>query len=226
MTDLISIDGACYHNGKPDSFGVGACVVAHNISGSDLLSCEKVDRFLYAEYISTNQRAEIMGLIAALKYIIDLTNDDTAIIVTDSEYILNAINNNWPANWSRKGWLKADGEPVKNKDLWETALKYIEAIKCELVIYHIKGHSIPIGAVTRDSHITNEDCKDILNVCIEKYDIESIARQDAIAEVQKCAVKNNYAEYQDDTLRAFIVMNMVADCVASKVVDDYKKCLF
>jgi ribonuclease HI len=58
---------------------------------------------------------------------------------TESEHIVTALSEGWPAVWRAQGWTKQDGTPVKNRDLWE------------LVAREIEPHEI------RWQHLTSED---------------------------------------------------------------------
>jgi ribonuclease HI len=64
---------------------------------------------------STNNMMEMTAAIEALRHIPPQTR---VHITTDSQYLLNGITR-WLAGWKRKGWRKADGEPVLNRTLWE-----------------------------------------------------------------------------------------------------------
>jgi ribonuclease HI len=37
----------------------------------------------------------------------------------ESEQIVHALQNGWPALWKDRGWSKVDGTLVKNRDLWQ-----------------------------------------------------------------------------------------------------------
>jgi ribonuclease HI len=65
---------------------------------------------------TTNNRMEIYAALAALAA---LTRPCTVDLYTDSRYLRDAVEERWLANWARKGWRKADGKPVLNRDLWE-----------------------------------------------------------------------------------------------------------
>jgi ribonuclease HI len=34
-------------------------------------------------------------------------------------HVLIAVSKGWPALWRERDWIKDDGTPVKNRDLWE-----------------------------------------------------------------------------------------------------------
>jgi len=44
-------------------------------------------------------------------------------VLSDSAYVVNAHRQGWLRNWQRRGWRKADGKPVENRDLWEALLE-------------------------------------------------------------------------------------------------------
>lgn len=48
-----------------------------------------------------------------------LTKSCSVIVNTKCERILNAAQNHWLAQWRKNGWVKANGKPVANKELWE-----------------------------------------------------------------------------------------------------------
>ena len=47
-----------------------------------------------------------------------LTEACDVVLITDSQYVRQGITE-WMANWVRRGWKTAAGDPVKNRDLWE-----------------------------------------------------------------------------------------------------------
>jgi ribonuclease HI len=44
----------------------------------------------------------------------------------ESEQIVKELSEGWPAGWKDRGWVKRDGTPVKNRDLWELLAREIE----------------------------------------------------------------------------------------------------
>lgn len=65
---------------------------------------------------TTNNRMEMMGVIAALEA---LRRPCQVDLYTDSQYVVNAFEKGWIRNWKKNGWKTASKEPVKNRELWE-----------------------------------------------------------------------------------------------------------
>ena len=85
---------------------------------------------------TTNNRMELMGVIAALEA---LTLPCEVDLYSDSKYIVSAFNENWIGNWQKKGWMTASRTPVKNRELWERLLR---AMQPHDVRFHwVKGHN-------------------------------------------------------------------------------------
>ncbi|KAM3503067.1 hypothetical protein MY11210_008850 [Beauveria gryllotalpidicola] len=70
----------------------------------------------------TNQRAELMAMLRALQM---CPAGATVQIVSDSQYSINCVTQ-WAASWKRKGWVTAQGEPVKNQDIIRAVLARME----------------------------------------------------------------------------------------------------
>ena len=99
----IHTDGACLGNPGPGGWGA-------------LLRWRGIERELAGgEPDTTNTRMELMAAISALEA---LKEPCDAILHTDSQYVRKGITE-WMANWVRRGWKTAGGDPVKNRDLWE-----------------------------------------------------------------------------------------------------------
>ena len=99
----VHTDGACLGNPGPGGWAA-------------LLRWREVERELSGgEPDTTNNRMELMAAIAALEA---LREPCDVILTTDSQYVRQGILD-WLANWIRRGWKTAGGDPVKNRDLWE-----------------------------------------------------------------------------------------------------------
>lgn len=120
---LVYTDGACLGNPGPGGWGV-------RILYPDGAVRELGGR----EASTTNNRMELQGALAALRAI---QPGATAIVYSDSQYVINGLTK-WLPGWKRKGWLTAAREPVKNRDLW----MQLDAENPGRVKWrHVRGHS-------------------------------------------------------------------------------------
>ncbi len=60
-----------------------------------------------------------MELRAAIEALATLKRNAEVHVYTDSLYVRDGITK-WIHAWKRNGWRRADKEPVKNADLWQT----------------------------------------------------------------------------------------------------------
>ena len=119
----VHTDGACLGNPGPGGWAA-------------LLRWGGIERELAGgEADTTNNRMELMAAIAALEA---LREPCTVILTTDSQYVRQGILD-WLANWIRRGWKTAGGDPVKNRDLWERL--HAAAILHKVDWRWVKGHS-------------------------------------------------------------------------------------
>jgi len=125
-------DGAC--SGNPGPGGWGA-----------ILTYKTASKYFSQGYKhTTNNRMELLGIIEPLEA---LTEVFEVHIVTDSQYVSNAINQGWIKNWVKNGWKTAAKKPVKNQDLWNRFISLIDEHK--ITIDWVKGHA---------GHTENEIC--------------------------------------------------------------------
>ena len=78
---------------------------------------------------------ELAALIEALRVInsqSDLGHSHVTVH-SDSQYIVNAFNNNWIEGWEKRNWRIAKKQPVLNQDLWEMLLQEIGPHRAEFV---------------------------------------------------------------------------------------------
>ncbi len=125
MADCVEAytDGACKGNPGPGGWGV-------------LLRWGDVEKEICGgEPVTTNNRMELMAVIAALEA---LKRATCIGITTDSQYVKRGVTE-WMVRWKRNGWLTADKQPVKNRDLWG---RLDEALGAHQVRWHwVKGHA-------------------------------------------------------------------------------------
>lgn len=99
----IFTDGACKKN--PGVGGWGALLV---YNGKEL-------EIFGGEAHTTNNRMELMAAIRALAV---LKKPCNVVLVTDSKYVIDGIND-WMPSWKKLGWRTSSKKPVKNVDLWQ-----------------------------------------------------------------------------------------------------------
>jgi ribonuclease HI len=87
--------------------------------------------------LTTNNRMELMGCIAALRQL-EYANKPITIH-SDSSYVVNGINKGWAKNWRKNGWIKGDKKPALNRDLWAQLLDLIEGL--DIHFEWVKGHA-------------------------------------------------------------------------------------
>lgn len=83
--------------------------------------------------LTTNNRMELMGVIAALE---SLTKKNIPLtIYTDSQYIVNSVEKKW-----LEGWIKTDFKGgKKNKDLWTRFYSLSKNFAIKFI--WVKGHA-------------------------------------------------------------------------------------
>jgi len=119
----IYTDGACLGNPGPGGWGA-------------LLRYKATERELSGgEPLTTNNRMELMGAIAALEA---LSEPCEIVLHTDSQYVRQGITE-WLRNWVRRGWKTAGGGAVKNQDLWQRLQVACE--RHQIDWRWVKGHS-------------------------------------------------------------------------------------
>ncbi|MCU0377246.1 MAG: ribonuclease HI [Bacteroidales bacterium] len=116
----IYTDGACSGNPGPGGYGVVL------ISGRHRKELSEGFR------LTTNNRME---LLAAIKGLEALKKPGTDVkLHTDSQYLVNAVNQGWLFGWEKKHFAKK-----KNPDLWIRFLNVYRRHKVTLI--WIKGHN-------------------------------------------------------------------------------------
>jgi ribonuclease HI len=64
----------------------------------------------------TNNMGELKAVLELFRAT-EHTGEDL-LVLCDSQYVINSITK-WMPGWKKKGWRKADGQPVMNRDLLE-----------------------------------------------------------------------------------------------------------
>lgn len=128
----IFTDGACLGNPGPGGYGV-------------ILKYGDAERELSGgEPDTTNNRMELTAAIVGLCALKEPCN---VMLYSDSQYLINGINNGWAESWRKNGWRKSNREPALNVDLWEKLLELLSLHNVTLI--WVKGHA---------GHPENERC--------------------------------------------------------------------
>ena len=117
-------DGACLGNPGPGGYGV---VLLHGSRRKELSGGYR---------LTTNNRMELMAAIVALRAIKQRCK---VRLHSDSQYLVKAMNENWPQTWQKNSWTRGRKERVKNPDLWQELLDLIERHDVEFI--WVRGHS-------------------------------------------------------------------------------------
>ena len=116
-------DGSC----KPFGFGAYAAYMqwgtAYNV--------------IYQAFANTTiGRMELQAVVAGLEA---LTDPSVVHLHSDSQYVVNTISAGWIWNWAKKGWAKADGNPVKHRDLMERLI--VQLLRHKVDANWVPGHA-------------------------------------------------------------------------------------
>ncbi len=131
----IYTDGGCIKN--PGGAGGYGVVMIDNETG-------EMSELSEGFKSSTNNRMEIMAVTAALKA---LPKEKSAIIYSDSQYVVNTVNRDWARN--------------ANEDLWNPL--FDELKKKKAVLRWVKGH---------DGEEYNERCDQLATEAYSKDDLK------------------------------------------------------
>lgn len=93
---------------------------------------DEIQKILYQGYINTtNNRMELLAVIAALEYFIESTEFE---IYSDSSYVVSSINNQHVFRW-----IKENDLTKLNMDLWNKIVKLLQFHKVKF--NWVKGHN-------------------------------------------------------------------------------------
>lgn len=107
---------------------------------------EFFDAFGKVEGRATNNTAELTAAIEGFN--LALKSGATNLVMhMDSEYVRKGMTQ-WVHKWIKENWIKTDGTPRENKELWLTLLdakKRWEDRGYKFAVHWVKGHSNDIG---------------------------------------------------------------------------------
>lgn len=85
----------------------------------------------------TNNKAELQAVLDLLEQTAPVAGQPLKVLC-DSQYVINALTK-WLPGWKRKGWKKADGQPVLNQDLLKALDRALAGR--EISFEWVKGHA-------------------------------------------------------------------------------------
>lgn len=138
MTYTIYTDGSCKGNGKSNNAGGYAFIILYPDENSDKLNIKL--KYSQGEKNTTNNRMELSAIISAFKHFYFYSTSPCPVeLYTDSAYFHNCYTQKWWKNWVKNGWKNSKKEPVKNKDLWEKLIPYMN--NSLITFKKVKGHN-------------------------------------------------------------------------------------
>lgn len=126
---IIYADGACRGNQYKENIGAYAYQLNYNNYQKE---------YACSESNTTNNKMELVAVIAALHALNPNAVHHKIEIYTDSQYVVRGVNE-WCRNWIARGW-----KGVKNIELWKTLLDIYHCFP-NISIQHVSGHSTNAG---------------------------------------------------------------------------------
>lgn len=128
MVIYLYTDGAAKGNPGPGGYGIVLEAGKHRKEISEGFR------------LTTNNRMELLAVIEGLKAL--KKEGMTVEVVSDSKYVVDAINKGWLRSWAQKGF-----KGKKNVDLWKQMIPLLQ--KHKVAFHWVKGHN---------DHPQNERC--------------------------------------------------------------------
>lgn len=108
---ILYTDGSALNNPGPGGYGV---VIIEGENRRELSAGFRK---------TTNNRMELLACIVGLE---SLPSPGRVFLYSDSAYVVNGISKGWAKSWKKRGWMKSDGSPALNPDLWDRLLTLCE----------------------------------------------------------------------------------------------------
>jgi len=108
---------------------------------------------------TTNNRMELIACIEGLKA---LKQKCSAVVFSDSKYLVDAMANGWALKWRANRWMKDRSHKVSNADLWAKLLELCE--QHEVEFRWVRGHNLDK---------TNERCDFLAKLAAKKPNLNA-----------------------------------------------------
>lgn len=105
-----------------------------------------IDGILQIGAGATNNVAELQAAIWAVQTA-KAANAPQLTVLADSQYVVKGVNENLPT-WKANGWLKADGQPPKSLELWQS-------LDAALLEYRAEKPAEAVNFLWTQAHVGN-----------------------------------------------------------------------
>lgn len=152
---LIYTDGGCSGNPGP---GGWAYIIVDDTRNHGETPDNIIEEKWGVEKNTTNNRMELMAIIAALEALSAHEQNGEIKVFTDSQYLQKGMCE-WIHDWKARGWRTAAKTPVKNTDLWQR----LDGLAGKFLIswHWVRGHA---------GNIFNERCDKLTQKAIASVD--------------------------------------------------------
>lgn len=130
---VIATDGSCSGNPGPGGWAMVEQKTGYALSGGAKRT--------------TNNIMELTAMKHALEY---AGPDANILLRVDSKYVIDSMTT-WAKGWKKRGWKKADGKPVLNRDLIEPIVNMYESRRGKTDVEWVRGHNGDAGNEMADS---------------------------------------------------------------------------
>lgn len=121
---VIYTDGACFDNPGTGGYGI---VLIHGSRRKELSGGYRR---------TTNNRMELLAAIEALAA---LKQPCRVTLLSDSKYVVDAIEKGWAEKWQANGWKRNKRDRAENPDLWARLLTLCK--EHDVTFRWVKGHA-------------------------------------------------------------------------------------
>jgi ribonuclease HI len=141
----VFTDGCCFGNQSSPSArkaGIGVFVPDHEIYNISMPVTRAMLRMYDLDH-PTNQNAELLAVLFALKICDRMPDVQSVTILSDSMYAINACTT-WLPGWKRRGWRKSDGTTIQNKSIIRHISDILDGCGHRQTSFeHVKAHQHP-----------------------------------------------------------------------------------
>jgi ribonuclease HI len=179
---VLHLDESCLGNGREGATPGGAGGLIEVRAGGVI---QRRDFYIHAPD-TTNNRMALAGAVAALQLLAGKGKRLSALLVSDSEYLVKGMRE-WVPGWMARGWTRKGGT-IENLELWRLLMD--SARRHEVQFTWVRGHQ---------GHAKNEYANDLA----VKAATEQITSQGAVESgfprwLAGKRARGQYADYDPD----------------------------